>query len=135
MPYKDKEKSKEYHNRKSKEWYKENPKRRAKIAHRYWQSDKGKAVKRRSVLKAIYWTPELWDKAYEEQGGVCAICGRESTDGRNLHSDHDHELKIPRGLLCNECTLMLGKARDNPFILEEAAKYIRKYSDATQKTH
>jgi hypothetical protein len=105
----------------------------SKTARKYWQSPKGKSVKRRSRLKVLCWTPEGWDKAYEEQGGVCAICGHDSTDGKSLHSDHDHEHKIPRGLLCNECNLMLGKARDNPFILEAAAKYLRKYSDAPQE--
>ena len=87
----------------------------------------------RDRLKAICWTPELWDEAYEEQGGVCAVCGHESTDGRNLSADHDHKRKLPRGLLCNECNFMLGKARDNPSILEAGAQYLRKYSDATQE--
>jgi hypothetical protein len=129
MPYKDKEKSKEYHTRKAKEWYQDNPEKRAKIAHRYWQSQKGREVKRRCALKNVFWTPELWDKAYEEQKGVCAICGGVSNDkrGKGLASDHDHEKKIPRGLLCNACNLMLGKAKDNPDILLAAVEYLRKF--------
>ena len=130
MPYADPERHKQYHKNYQKQWYKDNPDKQARKARKYHQTEKGRAVKRRSVLKTICWTPEEWDKAYTEQGGVCAICGQVSTDGRKLSADHDHKKKKARGLLCNECNFMLGKARDNPDILEAGADYLRKYSDA-----
>lgn len=127
MPYADPEKSREYHTRKSSEWVKKYPKKRAKIAHKYWQSESGQRVKRKTRLKALFWTPEDYDRVFKEQKGVCAVCEESCHSGRKLAADHDHERKIPRGLLCNSCNLMIGKAGDNPRILEEAARYLRKH--------
>jgi hypothetical protein len=133
MPYADPEKYKEYQKEYQKHWFKDNPEKAAAKARRFHQTDRGKAIKRKCNLKAIFWTPELWEKTYKEQKGVCAVCGGASGDntGRKLSADHDHKNKIPRGLLCGECNLMLGKAKDNPAILEAGALYLRKYSDAT----
>jgi hypothetical protein len=129
MPYADPKKYKEYQKEYQKHWYKDNPEKAAAKARRFHQTEKGKAIKRRCVLKSIFWTPELWDKVYEEQKGVCVICGAVAGDsvGRKLSADHDHSKKIPRGLLCGECNLMLGKAKDNPAILEAGAQYLRKF--------
>jgi hypothetical protein len=39
--------------------------------------------------------------------------------------DHDHELKTFRGWLCRKCNLGCGNFKDNPELLEKAAKYLR----------
>ena len=55
-----------------------------------------------------------WYRAKEqEQGGVCAICGKPETETRNgkikrLSVDHDHATGEPRALLCNRCNKDLG---------------------------
>jgi hypothetical protein len=72
----------------------------------------------------------LTEEGYEDillhQEGVCAICKREPQE-RMLCVDHDHESGEIRGLLCNACNFILGLAKDSPFVLEGAARYLRKY--------
>lgn len=69
----------------------------------------------------------------ESQNEKCAICGQLETRKRGkdkirrLSVDHDHETGIIRDLLCANCNYMLGNAKDNPEILEEGAKYLRKH--------
>lgn len=66
------------------------------------------------------------------QGGGCAICGGQSTDGPSLHVDHDHSCcpgsrtcgKCIRGLLCNGCNIAIGYMRDDPARLRAAADYL-----------
>ena len=52
----------------------------------------------------------------------CWICKTEE----NLHIDHDHLTKVNRGLLCQNCNLMLGHAKDSIDILEKAIEYLKK---------
>jgi hypothetical protein len=48
-----------------------------------------------------------YDKMFNEQGGVCKICG--GTNGTiRLAVDHDHDTGKVRGLLCTRCNLVLG---------------------------
>lgn len=47
----------------------------------------------------------------ENQKGLCAICGKESsTTGKNstLHVDHCHKRNVVRGLLCYGCNIAIG---------------------------
>lgn len=76
------------------------------------------------------------------QAGACAICGR-PIDGSAVVVDHDHLLAAThphaddrgcracvRQLLCNDCNLMLGHARDSPDVLRAAAAYVAMWRDA-----
>jgi hypothetical protein len=68
-----------------------------------------------------------------KQGGVCAICyGR----AHRWHLDHDHQTGKVRGVLCHQCNIMLGMARDSVTILENGARYLTGTFSAlnTQKT-
>jgi recombination endonuclease VII len=72
----------------------------------------------RSWLKTQYGiTPEAYDAILKAQGGTCALCpSTESTGGRKLAVDHDHNCcpgkktcgKCVRGLLCTPCNRNLG---------------------------
>lgn len=137
---------------------------------------KDKAADKR-LQRAYGITLAEYNKMLDEQGGVCAICGKPPTNKR-LHTDHDHlshkvvititkdsingtytawaeggahgvniyfypdnktrkeararakldaKRKSVRGLLCWPCNRALQKFRDNPDLMESAAKYIRKY--------
>ncbi len=79
------------------------------------------------------WRDRRFDQAYlrlfEEQDGVCAICGEPETAvlrGRTLKLsvDHDHETGVIRGLLCHACNLGLGKFKDRVELLEKAIAYL-----------
>ena len=45
--------------------------------------------------------------------------------GRPWVMDHDHTEKTFRGWLCRKCNLGCGNFKDNPELLEKAAKYLR----------
>lgn len=65
-----------------------------------------------------------------QQDGVCAICGEPPTpkntrahwDGK-LCVDHDHDTGEVRGLLCNDCNLVVGYGK-SPDVLRAAAVYL-----------
>lgn len=57
---------------------------------------------------------------------TCDICQELLVEGTGKSAvDHDHVTGVVRGFLCGACNKMLGFARDNPVILENAAQYLR----------
>lgn len=63
-----------------------------------------------------------------EQGFACAICESFDTGWNgNWHVDHDHATGTVRGLLCRNCNLMLGNAKDNQSTLVKAILYLKKF--------
>ena len=84
---------------------------------------------RHKSARAYGITGKRFDEMLEEQNGACAICKRQETITRlgkllPLSIDHDHTTGKIRGLLCGECNRGLGKFKDNPELLIEAAKYL-----------
>jgi|SRR5690348_1346371 len=75
-------------------------------------------------LKAVYGlSPEIYADMLEAQKGKCAICKQAPKVG-GLHIDHDHTTGAIRGLLCSGCNKALGYFRDDPAIIENAARYL-----------
>jgi hypothetical protein len=75
----------------------------------------------------------------DAQGGGCAVCGQTCASGRLLAVDHDHSccpensrscVRCVRGLLCGGCNQGLGKFRDDPRLLAEAAAYLARHRGA-----
>jgi hypothetical protein len=68
---------------------------------------------------------DIYQKLFEKQGGVCAIC-KSPENGRynHLSIDHCHETEKIRGLLCNNCNRGIGLLKDNPEFLKNAVKYL-----------
>lgn len=68
------------------------------------------------------------------QGGVCAICREPETkkgvygEVVRLSVDHDHSTGAIRGLLCDSCNILLGRAREDPAILRDAAAYLEEHA-------
>jgi len=60
-------------------------------------------------------TPEQYATMLQQQGYVCAVCGRPETNStgkggtRSLAVDHDHDTGKVRALLCHACNTALGK--------------------------
>jgi len=65
--------------------------------------------------------PELAKKLAKDNTGTCEICG---TMGK-LAVDHCHEKVKFRGLICRNCNLMLGYAKDKIETLFAGAKYLK----------
>lgn len=65
---------------------------------------------------------------YFLQNGRCKICNtpKASSGYEGLHVDHCHTTNKVRGLLCNECNMMLGLAKDNSEILTKAINYLKR---------
>jgi hypothetical protein len=66
-----------------------------------------------------------FDRLLAEQGGGCAICGVIPKRAASLHLDHDHDTGAIRGILCLSCNQGVGQFRDDPGLLEKAARYLR----------
>lgn len=80
-------------------------------------------------LKRFKLTPEDYFRILKEQDGKCAICFEMFTSGegpamQRLHIDHNHVTMKVRGLLCVNCNLMLGQAKDNTKTLLSAVQYL-----------
>jgi len=88
----------------------------------------------RNYLKSKYnLTPEGYQSILEKQGGSCAGCGRnQSKLAKKMAVDHDHRCckkagscgKCIRGVLCDNCNQILGRANDDPSILRNLASYL-----------
>jgi hypothetical protein len=66
------------------------------------------------------------------QGEGCALCGTDSPErmsrGSGFVVDHCHSSGVVRGILCNPCNMMLGKAKDNTNTLQNAITYLSEYA-------
>jgi uncharacterized protein YaiL (DUF2058 family) len=88
------------------------------------------AQARQSLLFTKYgMTVSDYDRMFEQQKGVCAICGKEQTHSP-VHNgylciDHDHVTGKNRGLLCRKCNIALGHVDDNVEVLEKMIAYIK----------
>ena len=79
-------------------------------------------------------TEDQLDQMMLDQNERCSIC-----DGKLVWKhetnypcvDHCHKTDEVRGLLCNRCNLGIGYLKDDPAILEAAARYLKRSSDAT----
>jgi hypothetical protein len=101
------------------DWMKNNRELRGRIARR-WE------------LRTLYnLTPEEYQKLYDSQSGVCAICKtpesaveHRSGKKRELSIDHSHATNENRGLLCLFCNHALGNFKDSPELCRRAAEYL-----------
>jgi len=83
---------------------------------------------RNSYLRTTYGIePEEYDRRLAEQGDRCAVCpATEPGRGKKYFPvDHCHETGRIRGLLCDRCNRAIGLLRDDPDLLETAARYLR----------
>lgn len=108
MPLKNKEKQKEY-------------------VKTYYNKNKDKY--REKQYRRLYgMSLQDYNTLFLEQGGKCKICKTHQTEfNKSLHVDHCHKTNRIRGLLCNRCNLVLGKAEDNIELLKEHIKYLESF--------
>lgn len=89
------------------------------------KKSKSKLSPRETRLKRLYGlNPGDYEKIFEFQKRVCAICQRPPKEGKNLHVDHRHSDGLTRGLLDWQCNAAIAKFRDNEIRLFSAYKYI-----------
>jgi hypothetical protein len=94
-----------------------------------WKRDKKTTANQDRVLMKYGIKRADYDRLLAEQNGVCAICGGGPVgNGKRygrLSVDHDHDSGIVRGLLCGTCNSGLGMFKDDAYICEAAADYLR----------
>jgi len=105
-------------------WREKNPEKRKLQVQR--EADPSKLYNRRKYLKHSYGiTVDDYDHMYTTQKGCCAICGvHQSETVRKFHVDHCHSTGKIRGLLCQDCNHLLGRAKDTREILSNAIAYL-----------
>jgi hypothetical protein len=67
-----------------------------------------------------------YNRMIKEQGGKCYICN--SVPKGHFHIDHNHENGATRALLCPSCNILIGLARENINILENAINYLKMHN-------
>jgi len=111
----------------SRDWARANPER-------------AEELRQRAGLKLIGATTEQYTARVDEQGHICAICGKPESrrhhQGRvcRLALDHDHITGQIRGALCSSCNLALGKFGDDPVLLRTAADYLDHWRNRAEMT-
>jgi hypothetical protein len=97
---------------------------------KHYMTPRGKDAEFRSKYGIRY---DDYQSMYRTQAGKCAICGEVAKHtleegagkGEKLVVDHCHSSGQVRSLLCRSCNQGLGKFRDNPRILMQAAGYLQ----------
>lgn len=124
----------------TKEWY-ENNKESALMKVKDWRKKNVDRIKQyrkenryKHYLQEInrkYGATEEWfNTAMADQSGKCACCSIKFEFGNKdttPNVDHCHSTLILRGLLCSRCNSMLGYCKDDVVILENLARYLRKW--------
>ena len=106
---------------------------------KYRSTDKWIATARKAHLQHKYGiTPEQYDRMFQDQNGVCAICKQPETASRAgkiklLSVDHSHITKQIRGLLCDNCNKSLGTMHENIERLQSAIEYLNQYSKGQEQ--
>ena len=83
-------------------------------------------------------TPDDYIDMFESQNGLCYICGQSesSSNKKRLCVDHNHDCcgktkacdKCVRKLLCFQCNVALGAAKDNIQVLKNMIEYLEEHS-------
>lgn len=89
------------------------------------------ALKRDCLLRSRFGITELdYQRMETAQGGCCASCGEVPASHNSRHErrplviDHDHRTGRVRGLLCTNCNVAIGHAKDDPDRLRMMALYL-----------
>lgn len=69
-------------------------------------------------------TLEQYNQMLQTQNSKCLICGKDQTIDECLVVDHCHTTGKVRGLLCNNCNLLISFSNDKVDILQKAQDYL-----------
>lgn len=121
----------------------------ARKRQKNWRDKNPDYIKGKLLQK--YWPESTWREALQKfnvlvvlQNNLCAICNKIETASskkgcnkiiRDLCVDHCHVTKKVRGLLCDNCNVLIGRAKDSPSICESAALYLRSTNDALSRSN
>lgn len=86
-------------------------------------------------LRMLYgMTLEEFDARLRAQDFKCEICsediqrGERNSKGKDVaRVDHCHTTGKARGIICHQCNVLLGNAKDSRELLRNAERYLKKY--------
>lgn len=91
--------------------------------------------KRKNHLKNYGITPDLYNKMFLEQKGLCAICNQKEKRKSKwkgeiflLSVDHDHKTGKVRELLCASCNLIIGNINESIETCQGMIRYFKKHN-------
>jgi Autographiviridae endonuclease VII len=100
----------------------------SRLARQYYKRPEYKS---RARAKATGMTQALWDLSWARQEGCCAICRvslshihTANSHGHKMCADHNHQTKIPRGILCSNCNKAIGFFKDSAQLCRAALEYL-----------
>jgi hypothetical protein len=114
-----------------KERYRQRHLERARQQVRAAHQKNGQVYRRRRYFALIEERYGLTEAQIQEQSQkqnhLCLLCHKKQKCGKRqrLYVDHDHTTGKFRGLLCFSCNSMLGFAKDNIEVLQEAIQYLQ----------
>lgn len=118
----------------AKKSYRKNKKKRKE----YYSKPEQKLKQKWKRLNKVFGLSEDdWKKMYSDQEGLCYLCLRTEQQlkrSRFKHKgfvvDHDHETNRIRGLLCNNCNLLLsGWVKDSPEMAIRIHEYLTRQTN------
>jgi hypothetical protein len=100
--------------------------RRCYHLYRGMKSHPNKTYRRAIILRKCRYglSEEEYLAMFVSQSNKCAIC-EINFDTKKAYVDHCHVTNKFRGLLCSQCNIALGAAKDNPTIILRAIAYLK----------
>jgi hypothetical protein len=98
-----------------------------------WAEANKPAIRNKRLERVYGLSNEKYIEMFDEQLGLCAICGEEqqgvTKDGstRFLCVDHCHKTGKVRQLLCVKCNTGIGQLNDDTSIMKKAIAYLEKH--------
>lgn len=89
--------------------------------------EKYNKARRNSTLKRRYGiTEDEYFQMFNAQKGKCKLCGKTKprNGAKHLIIDHCHSTGKVRGLLCNDCNVLLGKLKDDIDYIDRIKDYL-----------
>ncbi len=98
----------------------------------FYRKNKRKVISHQ--LERLYGiTLAEYDRMFEKQNGVCAICNLPEIM-RRLSIDHNHKTGTVRELLCTSCNALLGYLREDEQKLENVKRYLQRHAEKWHQT-
>lgn len=84
----------------------------------------------KALMQAHKLTREQYNEMLEQQNSTCPGCLRlQSEFKKKFAVDHDHVTGKIRKLLCYNCNILLGHARDSIEVLQNLINYLNEFRD------
>jgi recombination endonuclease VII len=98
---------------------------------RQYRKDNYEQMRAMDRKNSTGWSATDFEIAWTLQFGKCAICNVNmkptGTTKDSVSADHCHTTGLKRRLLCRRCNTMIGFAKDQPYILTQAAAYLQSF--------